>query len=95
MTGDGTTTAVLLIRELYIGDGLIRGLKVNLLGEEEDECLTAVVELLTKVCVIALRMEVDLQMIEMMEMQHKSMPDTQLVRRVVMDYRSCHPDKPM
>lgn len=69
--------------------------KQNLLGEEEDECLTAVVELLTKVCVIALRMEVDLQMIEMMEMQHKSMPDTQLVRRVVMDYRSCHPDKPM
>uniref|UniRef100_A0A8D8JQ28 T-complex protein 1 subunit zeta n=1 Tax=Culex pipiens TaxID=7175 RepID=A0A8D8JQ28_CULPI len=119
MTGDGTTTTVLLIRELYIGDGLIRGLKVMIrLASRRCRIWTRcwfrlrptsricwarkvtsvqpqVVELLTKVCVIALRTEVDLQMIEKMELQHKSMPDTQLVRRVVLVYRSCHPDRPM
>jgi chaperonin GroEL (HSP60 family) len=38
--------------------------------------------------------EIDLHMVELMEMQHKSATETTLVRGIVMDHGSRHPDMP-
>lgn len=136
MTGDGTTSTVLIIGELlkqadlYIGDGLhprilaegfdqarqqalqildqiavpIEINRDNLLSIARTSLRTKVhpqlAELLTDVCVdavLAIRTEgrpVDLHMVELMEMQHKSATDTQLVKGIVMDHGSRHPDMP-
>lgn len=57
-------------------------------------------DLLADVCVdavLAIRQEgkpVDLHMIELMEMQHKTAVETQLVRGIVMDHGARHPDMP-
>uniref|UniRef100_U5EX39 Putative chaperonin n=1 Tax=Corethrella appendiculata TaxID=1370023 RepID=U5EX39_9DIPT len=57
-------------------------------------------DLLTEVCVdavLSIRQEgksVDLHMVELMEMQHKSETDTQLIKGIVMDHGSRHPDMP-
>lgn len=58
-------------------------------------------DLLTDVCVDAIltikkddNKAVDLHMVELMEMQHKSSTDTQLVKGIVMDHGSRHPDMP-
>lgn len=57
-------------------------------------------ELLADVCVdavLAVRHDeksVDLHMIELMEMQHKTSTETQLVRGIVMDHGARHPDMP-
>ncbi|CRK91542.1 CLUMA_CG005201, isoform A [Clunio marinus] len=57
-------------------------------------------DLLTDVCVDAILTiykddkPVDLHMVEMMEMQHKTATDTQLVKGIVMDHGSRHPDMP-
>ena len=37
---------------------------------------------------------IDLHMVEIMEMQHKTEMDTQLIRGIVMDHGSRHPDMP-
>jgi len=37
---------------------------------------------------------IDLHMVELMEMQHRSETDTQLVRGLVLDHGSRHPDMP-
>ena len=37
---------------------------------------------------------IDLHMVEIMEMQHKTELDTQLIRGIVMDHGSRHPDMP-
>ena len=37
---------------------------------------------------------IDLHMVEMMEMQHRSEAETQLVRGIVMDHGGRHPDMP-
>ena len=57
-------------------------------------------ELFTDVCVdavLAIRQEdkqVDLHMVELMEMQHKTATDTNLIKGIVMDHGSRHPDMP-
>jgi len=138
MTGDGTTSTVLLIgeflkqAELYINEGLhpriitegfdkakekalelLDSLKVPLSGPEKQEILTqiAATSLGTKVhpdlakqltgivvdAVQAIQQEgtpIDLHMVEMMEMQHRSEMETQLVKGLVMDHGGRHPDMP-
>ncbi|XP_058451731.1 T-complex protein 1 subunit zeta [Malaya genurostris] len=136
MTGDGTTSTVLIIGELlkqadlYIADGLhprilaegfdqarLQALQIldemscpievnreSLLSIARTSLRTKVhpqlADLLTEVCVdavLAIRTEgkpVDLHMVELMEMQHKSATDTQLVKGIVMDHGSRHPDMP-
>lgn len=57
-------------------------------------------DLLTEACVdaiLAIKEEgqaVDLHMVEIMEMQHKTEMDTQLIRGLVLDHGSRHPDMP-
>lgn len=136
MTGDGTTSTVLLIGELlkqadiYLAEGLhprimaegfdqarvkaceiletmkypIEINKKNLVEVARTSLRTKIhadlTTILTDVCVdsvLAIRQgdkPVDLHMIEIMEMQHKNETDTQLVKGVVMDHGSRHPDMP-
>jgi T-complex protein 1 subunit zeta len=136
MTGDGTTTTVLLIGEmlkqadLYISDGLHPSIisegfelarqqavqildkmkhpitieKKNLVEIARTTLRTkvhpALADLLTDVCVdaiLAIRQEgksVDLHMVELMEMQHKTSTDTQLIKGIVLDHGARHPDMP-
>lgn len=61
---------------------------VNLSDVLADACVDAV---------LAIRQDdkpVDLHMIELMEMQHKTTVETQLVRGIVMDHGARHPDMP-
>ena len=57
-------------------------------------------EKLTEICVdavLAIRQEnlaIDLHMVEIMEMQHRTSADTTLVRGLVLDHGSRHPDMP-
>ena len=137
ITGDGTTSTVLLIgellkqAELYIAEGLhpriitegydqarLQAIKIlddlkipveinrkNLQGIARTALRTKLnnqlADLLTDVCVDAILTikkdddkAVDLHMVEIMEMQHKSATDTQLVKGIVMDHGSRHPDMP-
>lgn len=136
MTGDGTTSTVLLIGELlkqadiYLAEGLhprimaegfdqarvkaceiletmkypIEINKKNLVEVARTSLRTKIhadlTTILTDVCVdsvLAIRQgdkPVDLHMIEIMEMQHKTETDTQLIKGVVMDHGSRHPDMP-
>lgn len=137
VTGDGTTSTVLLIGELlkqadiYLSEGLhprlitegfelarekalsvLESMKIPI--EPTKEALSEVAntslktkvhptlaDLLTDVCVEAIgairrdeNKQVDLHMIEIMEMQHKTDTDTVLVRGLVMDHGARHPDMP-
>ncbi|XP_078598697.1 T-complex protein 1 subunit zeta-like isoform X4 [Branchiostoma floridae x Branchiostoma japonicum] len=136
ITGDGTTSTVLIIGELlkqadlYISEGLhprlvVEGFElsktkalevleqVKVQQEMNREILINVARtsLRTKVhedladhltecivdAVLAIRKEgepLDLHMVEIMEMQHKTDSDTQLVRGLVMDHGGRHPDMP-
>merc|ERR1740131_405136 len=138
MTGDGTTSTVLLIgeflkqAELYVQEGLhtrivcegfekskekclqiLEDMKIQLTGSEKKEILASVsrTSLGTKVhpgmadaltniiveSVLAIQQDnqpIDLHMVELMEMQHRSEHDTQLVRGLVMDHGGRHPDMP-
>ncbi|XP_026480776.1 T-complex protein 1 subunit zeta-like [Ctenocephalides felis] len=136
MTGDGTTSTVLLIGELlkqadiYISEGLhprivtegfdaarekvlevLNTMKVPIEITKEklmDIARTSlrtkvhpeIADVLTEVCVdavLAIRVEdkpIDLHMVEIMEMQHKSGADSTLIRGLVMDHGSRHPDMP-
>lgn len=136
MTGDGTTSTVLVIGELlkqadlYISEGLhprvvtegfelaraktlevldkvkikIEPTRENLLHVAYTSLLTKVhrklAHLLAEVCVDAVltirqpEKEIDLHMIELMEMQHKTDAETSLIRGIVMDHGSRHPDMP-
>ena len=136
MTGDGTTSTVLIIgellkqAELYISEGLhpriiaegydlarLETLKVleefKVPIEVERKVLldvartslrtklhSTLADLLTDVCVdsiLTIRQDeksVDLHMVELMEMQHKTATETQLVKGIVMDHGSRHPDMP-
>ena len=57
-------------------------------------------DLLTDACVDAVLtirekdQPIDLHMVEIMEMQHKTEMDSQLVKGIVMDHGSRHPDMP-
>lgn len=138
MTGDGTTSTVLLIGELlkqadlYLAEGLhpriitegfelakvkaleiLENMKIPISANDERKILLDVArtslrtkvhqdlaDLLTTVCVdavLAIRQDnkqIDLHMIELMEMQHKTEIDTSLIRGIVMDHGSRHPDMP-
>ncbi|KAK5637972.1 hypothetical protein RI129_012267 [Pyrocoelia pectoralis] len=136
MTGDGTTSTVLVIGELlkqadiYIAEGLhprvltagfdkarfktleildklkipIEVNKESLLDVARTSLRTKVhrelADVLTEICVdaiLAIRTDnkpVDLHMVELMEMQHKTATDTQLIRGLVLDHGSRHPDMP-
>ncbi|RZB40701.1 T-complex protein 1 subunit zeta [Asbolus verrucosus] len=136
MTGDGTTSTVLVIGELLkqadilISEGLhprvltegfdkarsktleiLESIKIpieiardNLL----DVCRTSLrtkvhqtlADVLTDICVdavLAIKQKdkpVDLHMVELMEMQHKTATDTALIKGLVLDHGSRHPDMP-
>lgn len=136
MTGDGTTSTVLLIGELlkqadvYISEGMhprqvvegftlakdktmavLESMKVPIEPTKEnltDIAKTALktkihpklAQTLTDICVEAvlnIRQEdksIDLHMVEIMEMQHRTASDTTLVKGIVMDHGSRHPDMP-
>ncbi|VEN59966.1 unnamed protein product [Callosobruchus maculatus] len=136
MTGDGTTSTVLVIGELlkqadiYVAEGLHPRIltegfdkarekalevldKIKIPVEINKECLTDVcstslrtkvhqklADVLTDVCVDAILAikqgdkPVDLHMVELMEMQHKTETDTQLIKGLVLDHGTRHPDMP-
>ncbi|ERL93050.1 hypothetical protein D910_10352 [Dendroctonus ponderosae] len=137
MTGDGTTSTVLLIGELlkqadiYIAEGLhprilsegfaeakdkaleiLDSIKIDIEINKEnllDVCRTSLrtkvhhnlADVLTEVCVeavLAIRPKdnkpVDLHMVELMQMRHKTEGDTTLVKGLVLDHGSRHPDMP-
>jgi len=134
ITGDGTTSTVLLIGELlkqsdlYISEGLhprvvtegfdiaktkaievLDNMKIKADLSREQLLLVTQTALRTKleakladnvaeICVDAMSHirnageDIDLHMIEIMEMQHRAETETQLVRGIVMDHGSRHPD---
>merc|ERR1711983_311292 len=140
VTGDGTTSTVLLIgeflkqAELYITEGLhprvvtegfedakkialetLENMKITLTDEERRDILTkisstslhtkvhpTIAKNLTDICVdsvLAIKpdeagKDIDLHMIEIMEMQHRSEAESSLVRGLVMDHGGRHPDMP-
>ncbi|PSN43475.1 T-complex protein 1 subunit zeta [Blattella germanica] len=136
MTGDGTTSTVLVIgellkqAELYISEGLhprivtegfekaraktlevlekmkmkIEPTRDNLLDVTRTSLRTKVhsqlADVLTNICVdavLSIRQEgkpIDLHMVEIMEMQHKTATETSLIRGLVLDHGSRHPDMP-
>lgn len=136
MTGDGTTSNVLLIGELlkqaevYISEGLHPRLIVDGFDIAKKETMrvldtlkttgpvdrdalvcvartslrtkvyAALADLLTEAVVDAVLAinhpptPIDLYMIEIMEMQHKTDSDTRLVRGIVLDHGARHPDMP-
>lgn len=136
ITGDGTTSNVLLIGELlkqserFIGDGIhprvitegfdlckreslefLEQYKIKKEINRELLIQVAKTSLRTKVhrdladslsesvvdAVLSIRQEgqpIDLHMVEIMKMQHRSDMDTRLVRGMVMDHGARHPDMP-
>lgn len=136
MTGDGTTSTVLLIGELlkqadiFLAEGLhprivsegfdlarakalevldslkipVEVTKKGLADVAHTSIRTKVsanlTDILSDVCVDAVLAicnegrPIDLHMVELMEMQHKTALDTQLVRGLVLDHGARHPDMP-
>ncbi|XP_026824270.1 T-complex protein 1 subunit zeta [Ooceraea biroi] len=136
MTGDGTTSTVLVIGELlkqadlYIGEGLhprvltegfdlarakvlevLESLKIPIDPTKQVLLVVArtslrtklhptVADKLTEICVdavLAIKQqdkEIDLHMVELMEMQHRTAIDTTLIRGIVTDHGARHPDMP-
>ena len=138
ITGDGTTSTVLLIGEFlkqadtYISEGLhprivtegfemakdkalevLENVKIPLVDEDKAEVLQAIAqtslgtkvhpamaEQLTPIIVEAVQSihvpekPIDLHMVEMMEMQHRSETESTLVRGLVLDHGGRHPDMP-
>jgi len=140
VTGDGTTSTVLLIgeflkqAELYITEGLhprivtegfeeakkialetLESMKVNFTEENKRDILTkisstslhtkvhpTIAKNLTDICVDAClaikplegQDEIDLHMVEIMEMQHRSEAESKLVKGLVLDHGGRHPDMP-
>merc|ERR1712223_850607 len=138
VTGDGTTSTVLLIGEFlkqaenYINEGLhprvvtegfeeakkialqvLDDIKIDITEEEKKNILVQIAQTslntkvhpkiadsLTTICVdslLAIQIKdtpIDLHMVELMEMQHRSETDTNLVKGLVMDHGGRHPDMP-
>ncbi|GAV01912.1 hypothetical protein RvY_12547 [Ramazzottius varieornatus] len=137
VTGDGTTSIVLLIGELlkqaqvYMTEGLhprlitegfnaarekalelLDQMSVKLTGDDREKLLeiartslrtkvhSKTADLLTSIvteAVLAVRRDneqIDLHMVEIMEMVHRSEMDTTLVRGLVLDHGARHPDMP-
>lgn len=136
LTGDGTTSTVMVIGELlkqadiYISEGLhprmltegfdlaraktleildsikipIEGKKENLMEIARTSLRTkihaTVADKLSEICVEAVLaikngdQDIDLHMVELMEMQHRTAVDTSLIKGIVTDHGSRHPDMP-
>jgi len=139
ITGDGTTSTVMLIGELlklsesYLGDGLhprliaegfeiareetqkfLDSFKVplkNLLSDRETLVCVARTSLRTKImpamadsmaeavvdavrCIKKSDEPLDLHMVEILHMKHKMVTETSLIRGMVLDHGSRHPDMP-
>lgn len=136
ITGDGTTSTVLIIGELlkqadlYISEGLhpriivegfekarakslevLEKMKIPIEGKRENllditrTCLRTklsaqLADVLSDICVdavLAIQVkgkELDLHMVEIMEMQHKTASETSLIKGIVMDHGARHPDMP-
>lgn len=136
ITGDGTTSTVLVIGELlkqadlFISEGLhprvltegfelaraktleiLDSLKIPITVTRESlldiartslrtKVHPSIADKLTGICVdavLAIRQEgkeIDLHMIELMEMQHRTAIDTTLIRGIVTDHGCRHPDMP-
>ena len=136
MTGDGTTSTVLVIGELLkqadilISEGLhprvvtegfdkaraktlevLESIKIPIEITKEnllEVCRTSLrtklhqglADVLTDICVdavLAIKPKdkpADLHMVELMEMQHKTATDTALIKGLVLDHGSRHPDMP-
>jgi len=138
ITGDGTTSTVLLIGEFlkqadtYISEGLhprvvtegfeigkakslevLDSIKIPIVPEDKDRILNSIAqtslatkvhpsmaEQLTPIIVSAVdaitvpEKPIDLHMVEMMEMQHRSETESTLVRGLVLDHGGRHPDMP-
>ncbi|KAH8251510.1 hypothetical protein KR038_009430 [Drosophila bunnanda] len=92
--------------DIYLSEGLHPRIMTEGFEKARDSLKTkvhpALADLLTEVCVDAVltiassdkNKPVDLHMVELMEMQHKTDTDTQLVRGLVMDHGARHPDMP-
>lgn len=141
VTGDGTTSTVLLIGEFlkqadsFISEGLhprivaegfehakkialevLESMKIKFTDEEKRDILVkvsgtslatkvhhSIAQNLTEICVDAVlaimpeegsKQELDLHMVEIMEMQHRSEAETSLVKGLVLDHGGRHPDMP-
>jgi T-complex protein 1 subunit zeta len=136
MTGDGTTSTVLLIGELlkqadlYVSEGLhprivtegfelakvktleiLEQLKIPMEPIRENLLCVArtalktkihplIAEKLTEICVdaiLTIRQEeqpIDLHMVEIMQMKHRTSADSTLIKGLVLDHGSRHPDMP-
>ncbi|XP_058806346.1 T-complex protein 1 subunit zeta [Phymastichus coffea] len=136
ITGDGTTSTVLLIGELlkqadvYISEGMHPRKVVDGFNLAKDKVLAVLESIkiaieptrdslldiaktalrtkihptladkLTNICVdavLTIKQEdksIDLHMVEIMEMQHRTASDTTLVKGLVLDHGSRHPDMP-
>ncbi|KAG8231252.1 hypothetical protein J437_LFUL005926 [Ladona fulva] len=136
ITGDGTTSTVLVIGELlkqadlYISEGvhpriltegfdlarvktleILDKIKINISADKESLVNVAQTSLRTKVhpkvadalaevcvdAVLSVKQEnkpLDLHMVEIMEMQRKTETETTLVRGLVLDHGTRHPDMP-
>lgn len=139
MTGDGTTSTVLVIGELlkqanlYVSEGvhpriitegfdqaktkaieILDSMKVPIEVTKEglvDVARTSlrtkvhpnIADILSEICVnavLAIRSDAspnapaDLHMVELMEMQHRDVTETSLIKGIVMDHGSRHPDMP-
>ncbi|CAJ0845570.1 7613_t:CDS:10 [Entrophospora sp. SA101] len=119
ITGDGTTSIVLLVGELmkqaerYISEGLHPRVVTEVTKSIDRELLVNVARssLRTKVqstladklteavvdAVLAIKRDnqpIDLHMVEVMKMQHKTATDSRLIRGLVLDHGARHPDMP-
>merc|ERR1711872_308798 len=121
ITGDGTTSTVLLIGEFlkqadtYISEGLHPRIVTEGFEMAKDKAVVlqaiaqtslgtkvrpVMAEQLTPIVVEAVQAihvpekPIDLHMVEMMEMQHRSETESTLVRGLVLDHGGRHPDMP-
>ncbi|XP_068188057.1 T-complex protein 1 subunit zeta isoform X2 [Antennarius striatus] len=100
ITGDGTTSNVLIIGELlkqadlYLSEGLHPRIVVEGFEAAKEKALAALEEaVVDAVLAIAKPNEpIDLYMVEIMEMRHKTDCDTQLIKGLVLDHGARHPD---
>ncbi|XP_006889834.1 PREDICTED: T-complex protein 1 subunit zeta [Elephantulus edwardii] len=107
ITGDGTTSNVLIIGELlkqadlYISEGL----HPRIITEGFEAAKEKALQLLEQIkvskemavvdSILAIKKQdepIDLFMVEIMEMKHKSETDTSLIRGLVLDHGARHPD---
>uniref|UniRef100_A0AC11CQN0 Uncharacterized protein n=1 Tax=Ovis aries TaxID=9940 RepID=A0AC11CQN0_SHEEP len=102
ITGDGTTSNVLIIGELlkqadlYISEGLHPRIITEGFEAAKEKALQFLEQVKAVVdSILAIKKQdepIDLFMVEIMEMKHKSETDTSLIRGLVLDHGARHPD---